>query len=183
MANRERSIPVFWIGLLALVLLVQAVPSHGGTRQFDPARAIQSFDLPGLDGKRHTLKDYSGGPLFISIWATWCAPCKEELPRFEAARNALAESYPEAAFTTVNVGDGGARAASFMRRYGLELPVLLAGQNFIYDYNIVTVPTLMVLNENGHLAILHEGWSSATDLTDVLRQDLEILAKRKKEAN
>lgn len=163
------------MALVAGLLLIQTGPIRGGTRQFNPSREIKPFDLPALDGGRQTLDDFRGRPLLLSIWATWCAPCREELPQFQSAREKLAEAHPEAVFMTVNVGDGGARARSFLTQLDLDLPVLLAGKNFIYDYDILTIPSLMVLDRDGKLAILHEGWGKDIDLPEVLREDLEML--------
>ncbi|MFQ5718711.1 MAG: TlpA family protein disulfide reductase [Acidobacteriota bacterium] len=175
MRRRARGLSVLWIGLLAGVLLLQAGPIHGGTTRFSPAREFRAFDLPALAGGRHALADFRGRPVLLSVWATWCAPCRQELPQFQRARDELRDEHPDAVFLTVNLGDGGARVQGFLTRVGLDLPVLLAGQNFVEQYGIRTIPTLFVLDRDGKLASLHEGWGPDIDLPAALAEDLSSL--------
>ena len=123
--RRSRRIHLVWFAVLAGLLLMQTGPSHADTKQFNPAQPFKPFDLPALEGGRHTLEEFRGHPLILSVWASWCAPCRYELPAFQIARKALAESHPDAVLMTINLGDGGARAKGFMDKLGLDLPVLL----------------------------------------------------------
>ena len=129
------------------------------------------------DGRR-TLEDYRGRPLLISVWASWCAPCRYELPEFQRARDVLAEPHPDAAFITVNLGDGGARAGAMMRSLRLDLPVLLSGDKFVRRYGINTIPTILVFDRDGRLAVAHDGWVMGTDLAEKLAKDLEAMGRR-----
>jgi thiol-disulfide isomerase/thioredoxin len=85
-------------------------------------------DLAFVDntGRPMTLKDFAGKPLLVNFWATWCIPCREEMP----ALNALAAAYSEDLFTVVPInldtgGDATGKAQSFLADEGLSnLPVL-----------------------------------------------------------
>ena len=177
MIRRGHGIHFLWVGLLAGLLLMQTDPTHGETTHFNPTRAFKPFDLPVLDGGRHTLEDFRGRPVLLSVWASWCAPCRYELPQFQQARSELAGTYPDAVFLTINVGDGGARAKGFMKKIGVDLPVLLAGHKFVYEYDITIIPTLWILDREGKLAIRHQGWTQGTDLPAVLGEDLDTLER------
>jgi thiol-disulfide isomerase/thioredoxin len=166
------------IAALAVVLLLQTGTSAGQVRRFSPPVEAPSFSLPALDGGRHKLEDYRGRPLLVSVWASWCAPCRYELPEFQRARDALAGPHPDAAFVTVNLGDGGARAGAMMRQLQLDLPVLLSGDKFVRQYGIIAIPTILVFDREGRLSAMHDGWIMGTDLADELAKDLEAMSRR-----
>ncbi len=177
-ARRRRSIPAVWLAALTLLLLAQTGLGHGEVRRFNPPVKAPSFDLPGLDGERHALEDFRGKPLLVSVWASWCAPCKFELPEFQRASQELAGPHPDAVFVTINLGDGGARAKAWADRHGIRLPILLAGQKFMQDYGLIAIPTILVFDRDGRLAVAHEGWVMNTDLVDALGKDLESLGRK-----
>jgi thiol-disulfide isomerase/thioredoxin len=166
------------IAALAIALLLQTGLSAGQIRRFNPPVKAPSFSLPALEGGRRTLEDYAGRPLLVSVWASWCAPCRYELPEFQRARDVLAAPHPDAAFVTVNLGDGGARAGAMMRKLQLDLPVLLSGDEFVQRYGIIAIPAILVFNREGRLAVVHDGWSMGTNLADELGKDLEAMGRR-----
>ncbi len=131
-----------------------------------------------MDGRRYALSDFRGRPLVVSVWASWCAPCQEELPEFARAREVLAASHPDAVFTTINVGESGARARSWMDKQGLDLPVLLAPMSFMDQYGLMVVPSILVFDREGRVSALHEGWVADTDLVEKLGHDLSVQGKR-----
>ena len=76
-----------------------------------------------LDGRHHELTDYRGKVLLVNFWATWCAPCREELPSLEQLRDALRGRPFEV--LAVNVNEGDSRVKRFLAEVPLRLPVLL----------------------------------------------------------
>jgi thiol-disulfide isomerase/thioredoxin len=79
--------------------------------------------LNDLDGKPHKLSDYRGKVVVMNFWATWCGPCVKEMPDFEK----LAESLSEEKFSliTVNFGEKADRIKPFLKKIGVNVPVLL----------------------------------------------------------
>jgi thiol-disulfide isomerase/thioredoxin len=75
-ARRPRPLSPVWLAVLAALLLVQTGITQGEVRRFNPPLKAPAFELPGLDGGRHALEDFRGRPLLISVWASWCTPCK-----------------------------------------------------------------------------------------------------------
>jgi len=175
--KRRTSYSMLLVGM-AVVLLVQTGISRGQVRHFNPPKEAPKFNLPGLDGEKHALSDFRGQVLVLSAWASWCMPCREELPQFARARDELAGRHPDAVFVTVNLGESGARARSWMNKAGLDLPVLLATTNFMDEYGLMVVPSILVFDRDGRLAVLRSGWSPGTDLVEELSHDLSSLERR-----
>lgn len=79
--------------------------------------------LRDLEGRHRELTEYRGAVLVVNFWATWCTPCRNELPSLEQLRDAF-RGRPFAVLT-VNVGDGESRVKRFLAEVPLRLPVLL----------------------------------------------------------
>ena len=79
--------------------------------------------LKGLDGRQYKLADYRGKVLVLNFWATWCAPCVEEMPSFEKLAKRM--SGQPFALLTVNFGEKPGRIKPFLEKIGVSLPVLL----------------------------------------------------------
>ncbi len=79
--------------------------------------------LKGLDGKQHSLTDYRGKVVVLNFWATWCGPCVKEMPAFEKLAKRL--SGERFALLTVNFGEKASRVEPFLKKIGVDVPVLL----------------------------------------------------------
>jgi thiol-disulfide isomerase/thioredoxin len=79
--------------------------------------------LKDLDDKQHQLEDYRGKVLVVNFWATWCAPCVEEMPSFERLAKRL--SGEPFALLTVNFGEKPERIRPFLEKIGVDVPVLV----------------------------------------------------------
>jgi thiol-disulfide isomerase/thioredoxin len=85
-----------------------------------PAAALAHDDLSGT---RVDLADLKGRVVLVNFWATWCEPCREEMPSIERLRAQLA-GRPFAVLT-VNYGEGAEKVAAFVKKHNVSLPVLL----------------------------------------------------------
>jgi len=83
----------------------------------------QPLALKDLDGRPHDLADYRGKVVVVNFWATWCAPCRDELPSLERLRDALRGRPFEV--LAVNVAEGESRVKRFLAEVPLRLPILL----------------------------------------------------------
>jgi len=77
----------------------------------------------GVDGKAIDLKAYRGRVVLVNFWATWCEPCRDEMPSFDKLRARLSGRPFE--LITVNFGEGAPKIEGFLRKLGITLPVLL----------------------------------------------------------
>ena len=114
--------------LLVLSGLLLGLAGASGVAQEMPLPAwtggsTPSLALKGPDGNLHDLADYRGKVLLVNFWATWCAPCREELSSLERLRDALRGRPFEA--LAVNVAEGESRVRRFLTDVPLRLPILL----------------------------------------------------------
>ena len=121
------------------------------------------FELPDIQGHLVRLADLRGRPVLINIWATWCSPCREEMP----SMNALYNDYSAKGLAMVAIAtDTGGKAvvAPFIQTYGLTFPVLLDPQNMVgTQLQVLGIPTSYLLDKRGRVIDFVIGaydWSS-----------------------
>ncbi len=105
------------------------------------------FTLQTVSGEKVKLSDYKGKKVFLNFWATWCPPCKEEMPHMQS----FYEEKPEhVEILAVNFEESQQRITDFTDQYGLTFPVLMDKEGKVSEaYEIYTIPTTYVLNEDG----------------------------------
>lgn len=146
---------------LAAALLGGVRPARAGS--LEPwTGPIGSFSLKDLSGKVHDLAAYRGQVVLVNFWATWCEPCRQEMPSIQRLRNKLARR----AFTAfaVNVDEPDARVQLFVKQTGLDLPVLLdPNKTVTRSWNVRVLPVTYVLGKDGrarYRAIGDLDWSA-----------------------
>jgi thiol-disulfide isomerase/thioredoxin len=126
---------------------------------FDPEGApMAGFELPALqEGKSISLSDYEGKALFLTFFATWCGPCRVELPVLQR----LYEEYGGEEFTilAVNVAEPRETVEPFVDELGLTLPVALDTDGSVKQSTFLRgVPMTLVLNQEHEVVELHQGF-------------------------
>jgi peroxiredoxin len=156
--------------MLGFTVLAQAQePGRGLTALADRPPA-PDFELLDLDGNRHRLSDYAGKVLIINFWATWCPPCREEMPSMDRAWRALqAEGI---GMLAVNVGEDEETVFQFTANYPVAFPLLMdADSGVTARWPIRGLPTTFVVDPAGRLAYRAIGgrrWDD-NDLLDRVR--------------
>ena len=134
-------------GAIAAVLAIAA--RHRATSALSGAPS-PSFSLPDLWGAPVTLEAFRGRPLLLNFWATWCGPCRTELPDLQAL--ATGESGCLAIVgIAVNSGSA-AQVAAFARARGVAYPILMGDQRVMADYHVDDIPRSVLLDARGHEA-------------------------------
>jgi thiol-disulfide isomerase/thioredoxin len=122
-----------------------------------PAKpAPLDFTLTDMDGKRVDLAAFKGRPLVLNFWATWCGPCKSEIPMFVAAE----EKYRENGFTVlgVSVDDPAPALQKFAAEYKMNYPVLMANDGIQDAYGpIFAIPVSIFIKKDGTVCKKHFG--------------------------
>lgn len=107
------------------------------------------FTLQTLEGERVDLSDYRGQGVLINFWATWCEPCKAEMPAIEQ----MYQIYGDQGFTVlaVNTGESELSINGFVRNYGLSFPILLDQEKKVTNdlYRIGPLPSSIFVEPNG----------------------------------
>ncbi len=115
--------------------------------------AAPALTLSDLAGREHSLADYRGQVVLVNLWATWCPPCKAEMPTLEA----YYQAYQADGFVTlaVNDGDPDDAVAVFVQEYGLTFPVLLDPTYQATDHAFKTrnLPSSFVIDRQGNIRL------------------------------
>lgn len=159
-------------GSLALALALAALPSMvlGAL----PARSTSASvgpALSSLDGRSQVLGEAPGRVLFVNFWATWCPPCRAEIPEFvrfwdEADHEKVAIQAVDLLLTE----EGASRVAAFVEEQGMDFPVLLDDLGLADHWEITSVPTTLVFDPQGRLVARHVGALSKEKLESFVRQ-------------
>ncbi len=125
-----------------------------GTRegQFPP-----EFTLPDLSGASVSLADFKGKVVVLDLWATWCGPCRMEIPFLVS----LYEEYKDDGLVVVGVGldKGGERVLKpFAESNNMSYPVLVGNPSIQAEYGVTGIPTTFILDRNGRISAKHVGF-------------------------
>jgi thiol-disulfide isomerase/thioredoxin len=108
------------------------------------------FTLQSLDGKKVSLSSFKGKLVFLSFWATWCGPCKQELPSVQAMYNKLKAKGFE--IIAVDVMEDQKTVSNFVKANAMTFPVLLDSSGSVgRDYDAGSIPTNYILDRNGKI--------------------------------
>ena len=126
------------------------------------------FELSKLDGETVRLSELQGKIVLINFWATWCEPCKVEMPLFEE-RYQMAGSDLE--ILAVNFDESEQDVSKFVEEFGLSFPVLLDPGGEVQNlYRVRGYPTTFVVNEEGIVLFHHIGLFTEGQLDSYLVQ-------------
>lgn len=129
------------------LLLAGCLPGSGpvGTQV---GEAAPDFQLQNLDGQLVSLSDLRGKPVLLNFWATWCGPCRGEMPHLEQIYQEW--SNKGLILLTINIGESSSQVGDFMREYNLSMPVLLDIRQVVAEqYNITAIPTTFFIDKDG----------------------------------
>lgn len=140
-----------------------------------PAKgAAADFTLKSNSGKNIKLSELRGQVVMINFWATWCGPCRQEMPLLEQ----LYQKYSAMGFTIlgVNVEENPNDAVKWLKERPVTFPILFDNESAVSElYNVSAMPTTLILDRGGNIRFLHLGYVPGTE--EKYQQEIRKLLK------
>lgn len=161
------------VTLVVAITILSVVTGAGKESVIEPATSAtplaQDFDLKDLSGKRVKLSDYKGKVVAVNFWATWCGPCRAEIPDFIKLR----EQYNSRGLEIIGISldRGGPQAvANFAERFKINYPVVMGDQKTVDAYGpINAIPTTFVVDRQGRIHSRHLGLVSFNKIENTIK--------------
>ncbi len=147
------------------------------SRTVAAGKLAANFKLKDLNGDEISLASLRGKVVFLNIWATWCAPCREEMPSIESLYNDF-KNNKDFVVLAVSQDTDAAAVAPFVKQNHLGFTVLLDPHNEVGEhYDVDGIPETFIIGRDGRIMAHHVGpydWANAD-----IREALEELIKSK----
>jgi thiol-disulfide isomerase/thioredoxin len=131
-------------------------PEQQATKVVEPEKPIvtATVDLPpfnmiDLQKKPFTLNDFKGKKVLVNLWATWCPPCRAEIPSLEKLYSKVDKN--KVAFILLSIDDSFELPADFAQKNKLSIPVFYPAQDLPKLFTVQSIPTTFIFDENGAL--------------------------------
>ena len=129
-----------------------------------PSTTAPDFTLRTMDGPNLRLQEQRGQVVLVNFWATWCGPCRQEIPHL----NKLYEKYRSSGFVLlgVNIDDDAKVAADVAAKLGVKFPVLLDTDKKVSRlYDMSAMPATVVIDRDGRVRYIHRGYREGYEQT------------------
>ena len=115
-----------------------------------PGKAAPDFTLPDLNGQQVSLHDYRGKVVFLNFWATWCIPCREEMPAMEQLHQMFQSQG--LAILAIDLKEGPDKVNAFFEQHRLSFTALIDQDGSVFrDYGVMGLPTTYLISRQGML--------------------------------
>lgn len=160
--------------LLIFILIIAVITAAGCSNKGPALPKAEDFTLNNGYGKTYSLNDFKGKMVILNFWATWCPPCKKEIPDFIK----LYEKYKDNGLVIlgVSVDQGGWMITKeFAESAGINYPIVMANRDITYKYGGVrSIPTTFVINQKGQIAASFTGYRPRNIWEEQIRTILKI---------
>lgn len=164
-------------GTLLVLLVLLSLPGQAGPQNVALGTPAPALALPALDGGEVSLASLQGKPVLLNFWATWCPPCRKEMPLLESTY----QRYRAAGLQVlaVNLAENPVTVRAFRDRYGITFPILLDADGKATErYRIIPLPTTFFIAGDGRVLDKVEGELDPVQLerlvTGLLQGDLQL---------
>ncbi len=140
------------LGLIFSILAASSLASSGLTGQPAP-----DFALKSSNGENLRLSEYRGDVVMINFWATWCGPCRQEMPLLDE----LYTRYQRVGFSLlgVNIDDDSRKAMNMVAELGVSFPVLFDSRKEVSKlYKVSAMPVTVLVDREGTVRHVHHGY-------------------------
>ena len=148
-------------------------PIEGGKKMIEKSQPAIDFNLKNLEGDDITLSSFQGKVVFLNFWATWCPPCRGEMPSIQKLHEKMQDR--DFIILAVSIGEKENAVKNFIEKNNYTFPVLLDPDNqAAQDYDISGIPTTLLVDKEGKVVFRETGsrnWAS----TEIIEQIEELL--------
>jgi thiol-disulfide isomerase/thioredoxin len=154
----------------SISLAVGLMSRNGWSFRDKPTEALPAFNLPDGSDKSHDISEWRGKILIINFWATWCPPCKKEIPEFIELQN----QYSAQGLQFIGIAlEDKESVSEYMKTVNFNYPVLIAEDQgialaFKLGDHSGTVPFTIVVDQEGQIIYRHQGNFSKEQILDVI---------------
>lgn len=113
------------------------------------AAALPAFSVQDVNGKPLNLQHFKGKKVFVNLWATWCPPCRAEMPSIQKLYQSVDTS--KVAFVMLSLDDNFVKAKAYTKKQKLDFPIYYPAEELPAFFNVQVIPTTFIFNENGDL--------------------------------
>ena len=144
-----------WAGQLLFIVALSMVALEvvGALRAPDLPDEAPAFALSDLEGRTVTLAELRGRQVVVNFWATWCTPCRLEIPTFSR----FARAHPDVVVLGVAVDEDVELVRRTAEELEIDYPVLLADPAVRQAYGVTTLPTTVIVGADGKVRSAHTG--------------------------
>ena len=163
--------------ILAVFVVACTGPGSAEPQGINTGNRARDFQLEALDGSKVSLSDYRDKVALVNFWATWCPPCRAEIPDFEAAYR----KYSGDGFVVlgVNVQEPRELVEPFVTQLDMTYPVLLDEQGRVMsEYRALGLPMSFLVDRDGVIQVRHMGVLTSAQLETYLAKFLVADAPR-----
>lgn len=143
------------------------------TRPPESRERPPAVDLPSTEGGRIRLADFRGAATLVNYWASWCGPCRREMPALDSLARELAPAGLQ--WLGLNDDDNSANATSFLAEIGVQMSTALGGGRLVREHGLPGLPVTLLLDAEGRVAARWFGELTAVQLREVRRAVEEAL--------
>jgi peroxiredoxin len=177
------------IAIIAAVIIAIAVIELRKTQQnvasnkdenvgISIGKTAPDFELSDLSGKQVKLSDFRGKNVVLNFWASWCPPCREEMPEFQRI---YSENSDKLIFVGVNLQESKENAESFVKKLGIIFPILLDPNSNVKNmYNVFTQPVTYFIDSSGKIVDKKFGPLTSEEINEKI---VKMNVKRSASAN
>lgn len=161
--NSHKFLTILILALISLSLILSGCSGVGKGSE------APDFTLPDLNGKDVTLKDLRGNNVFLVFWASWCDPCKEEMPDIEKIHTEYKDK--DLVVLSINTGEDKEAVKEFIEASGYTFQVLLDSElDVARAYKTSNIPVSLFVNKEGKIVEKKEGLMTGAEMEKAIEK-------------
>lgn len=140
---------------IAIITILVAVYISGFNRKSSPDLKDKSFDyaftIKDLDGNKVSFEEYKGKVVFLNLWATWCGPCRAEMPSIQKLYNKTQSD--NIAFVMLSLDQEGdqKKVANYVKRNNFTFPIAMPSGRITKQLDVPSIPTTFIIDKTGKI--------------------------------